>query len=64
MTQLDTVGLDAGKPGFTVWPATAPAGQNAAAAGGTEYFLSSNAAEEASGVTGGTTSRQLLPAKA
>lgn len=60
VTQLDTVGLDAGKPGFTVWPATAPVGQNSGAAGGTEYFLSSNAAEEASGVAGGTTSRQLL----
>jgi hypothetical protein len=60
MTQFDTVGMDTGKPGFTVWPATAPAGQNSRAAGGTEYFLSSDAAEEASGVPGGTTSRQLL----
>lgn len=30
----------AGTPGFTVWPATSPAGQYARDANGTEYFLS------------------------
>jgi hypothetical protein len=30
-----------GNPGFTVWPATSPAGQYATDLGGTEYFLSS-----------------------
>jgi hypothetical protein len=30
-------------PAFTVWPATSPAGQNAADNGGTEFFLSSDA---------------------
>jgi hypothetical protein len=30
-------------PAFTVWPATSPAGQNAADKGGTEFFLSSDA---------------------
>jgi hypothetical protein len=36
----------AGRAGFTVWPATTPAGQYATSAGGTEYFLSSDAGEE------------------
>jgi hypothetical protein len=46
VVQLDTSGLVAGSPGFTVWPATSPAGGYETAAGGTEYFLSSMAAEE------------------
>jgi hypothetical protein len=46
MQQFDTEGLDNGNPGFTLWPASAPGGVYAA---GTEYFLSSNAAEEANG---------------
>jgi hypothetical protein len=32
-----------GEPGFTVWPALSPQKQFASAAGGTEYFVSSNA---------------------
>ena len=32
-------------PGFTVWPATSPAGQYATDAGGTEYLLSSIAGD-------------------
>jgi len=55
MVHLDTFGRvaapsDAGskQPGFTVWPAQSPGtGSFAAGAGGTEYFLSSNAADEA-----------------
>ena len=35
----------AGSPGFTVWPATSPAGQYAADAGGTEYLMSSIAGD-------------------
>jgi hypothetical protein len=58
MTQVDTAGADNGNPGFTVWPAQAPAGANTLAAGGTEYFLSSNAAEEANGT--GSSSKLLL----
>src|ERR1041384_2110626 len=55
MVHLDTSGMvnapsDAGstQPGFTVWPAQSP-GVNSfdPANGGTEYFLSSNAADEA-----------------
>src|SRR5215213_9937360 len=39
-----------GEPGFTVWPAISPGThQYARANGGTEYFMSSNAAEEAKG---------------
>ncbi|MBC9822152.1 hypothetical protein [Terrabacter sp. MAHUQ-38] len=57
VTQLDTAGLDAGHPGFTVWPAVSSPDQFATSAGGTEYFLSSNAAEEADG---SGSSNQLL----
>jgi len=63
MTQFDTNGLDNGNSGFTVWPAVAPAGQNSTASGGTEYFMSSNAADEAHGdgsAPGPRRSNQLL----
>jgi hypothetical protein len=53
VTQFDTaagLGHDlAGTPGFTVWPAISPGGNYDTAAAGTEYFLSSMAAEEANG---------------
>jgi hypothetical protein len=59
VTQLDTGrAAPGGQPGFTVWPAQSPRTSDySAAAGGTEYFLSNNAAEEANG-TG--TSDKLL----
>jgi len=63
VTQIDTAGLDNGNSGFTIWPATAPGGANETAANGTEYFMSSNAADEAHGdgtATGPRESRQLL----
>ena len=63
VTQIDTHGLDNGNSGFTIWPATAPADLNSAANGGTEYFLSSNAADEAHGngvAVGPRRSTQLL----
>jgi hypothetical protein len=71
MVHLDTSGMvnepsDAGstQPGFTVWPAQSPARQFNTDNGGTEYFLSSNAADEAThpvAGTGGTyTSTQLV----
>jgi len=50
MSQFDTHGLDTfgfGRNGFTLWPSTTPGGGGDASAGGTEYFLSSNAAAEA-----------------
>jgi hypothetical protein len=48
VTQFDTSTMGAGgKPGFTLWPAQSPAGQFASGNGGTEYFLSSDAADEA-----------------
>jgi hypothetical protein len=72
MQHFDTSGLvnvpsDAGstQPGFTVWPAQSP-GTNSFElnAGGTEYFLSSNAADEAThpvaGFGGNYTSTQLV----
>src|SRR5258708_6374717 len=61
--QFDTHGLDNGNSGFTIWPATAPAGLNSADNGGTEYFMSSNAADEAHGngaAVGPRRSSQLL----
>lgn len=72
MVHLDTFGRvaapsDAGstQPGFTVWPAQSPGtGSFEAGAGGTEYFLSSNAADEAThpvaGTGGGYVSNQLV----
>src|SRR5437867_3576760 len=63
VTQFDTHGMDNGNSGFTIWPATSPAGQFSNAAGGTEYFMSSNAADEAHGngaTPGPRRSNQLL----
>ncbi len=71
MVHIDTSGMvaspsDAGstQPGFTVWPAQSPAGQANANNGGTEYFMSSNAADEAThpvaGTGGNYTSSQLV----
>jgi hypothetical protein len=72
MVHFDTSGMvnvpsDAGptQPGFTVWPAQSP-GTNSFQLknGGTEYFLSSNAADEAThpvaGFGGNYTSTQLV----
>ena len=61
MQHLDTTGMvnapsDAGstQPGFTVWPAQSSPGQFNTDNGGTEYFLSSNAADEATHPKAGT----------
>jgi hypothetical protein len=62
MQHIDTSGMvnapsDAGptQPGFTVWPAHSPGTSSyETAAGGTEYFLSSNAADEATHPKAGT----------
>ncbi len=61
--QIDTHGVVDSNSGFTVWPATAPNDINSNANGGTEYFLSSNAADEAHGngvAVGPRQSNQLL----
>jgi hypothetical protein len=50
LTQFDTHGLDSfgfALNGFTLWPSQTPGGGGDPSAGGTEYFLSSNAAAEA-----------------
>jgi hypothetical protein len=72
LQHIDTSGMvnapsDAGsaQPGFTVWPAQSPGtSQFNTANNGTEYFLSSNAADEAqkpvSGAAGTRTSTQLI----
>ncbi len=72
MQHIDTFGAvnapsDAGstQPGFTVWPAQSPGTTSFDLnAGGTEYFLSSNAADEAThpraGTGGNYTSSQLV----
>ncbi len=68
---IDTSGMvnapsDAGstQPGFTVWPAQSPGTQFNTSNNGTEYFLSSNAADEAqnpvTGAPGPRTSNQLI----
>jgi hypothetical protein len=49
VTQFNTVGAVNGNPGFTVWPANTPGTAYATDLGGTEYFLSSDAAAEANG---------------
>jgi hypothetical protein len=47
VVQFDTRDTQAaGRAGFTVWPASSPASQYATSAGGTEYFLSSDAGSE------------------
>jgi hypothetical protein len=47
VVQFDTRDTQAaGRAGFTVWPASSPAGEYATGAGGTEYFLSSDAGSE------------------
>jgi hypothetical protein len=49
VVQFDTSGADNGNPGFTIWPATSASGVGSAAHGGSEFFLSTNAAEEPNG---------------
>ena len=49
VTQFDTIGSVAGNPGFTLRPAVVPSFRYELAQAGTEYFLSSMAAEEANG---------------
>jgi len=72
LVHIDTSGMvnapsDAGstQPGFTVWPAQSPdPGQYDADNGGTEFFMSSNAADEAThpvaGCCGNYTSSQIV----
>jgi len=71
MVHFDTSGTvnapsDAGstQPGFTVWPAQSPAGQFNSDNGGTEFFMSSNAADEAThpvaGFGGNYVSNQII----
>jgi hypothetical protein len=47
VVQFQNLTLPGRVPGFTVWPAQSPNARFATADGGTEYFLSSTAAEEA-----------------
>src|SRR4029079_10739524 len=54
VSQIDTAGLVNGNPGFTVWPSTSPQGSTSPANGGSEFFMSSDAAEEPNG-TGSST---------
>ena len=72
MQHIDTSGMvnapsETGptQPGFTVWPAQSPGTESFQTdAGGTEYFMSSNAADEAtmpvSGTTGPRSSNQIV----
>jgi len=50
VTEFDTTGVENGRNGFTIWPAHSPTAKDFNRShGGTEYFLSTNAAEEATG---------------
>jgi hypothetical protein len=61
VTQFDTTRADRGLNGFTIWPAQSPTtGDYATDASGTEFFLSSNAAEEANGTPGGRPSNSIV----
>jgi hypothetical protein len=68
MVHIDTTGMVHAtsptvqtEPGFTVWPAQSPASTSYDLnAGGSEYFLSSNAGEEASGTAFNGTSTNLV----
>ncbi len=67
VTQFNTHGMDTfgfALNGFTLWPSQTPGGGGDPSAGGTEYFLSSNAAAEAHDTGDGTStahpSTQLL----
>jgi hypothetical protein len=67
VTHIDTTGMVNAtspaaqtEPGFTVWPAQSPANQFDSANGGTEYFLSSNAGEEAAGAAYNGSSTNLV----
>jgi len=54
VTQFDTTAADQGKNGFTIWAAQSPTdGEYSRDQRGTEFFLSSNAAEEATGTDEG-----------
>ena len=52
VVQFENLVLSDGTPGFTVWPAQVPDNHYATRNNGTEYFLSSSAAEEALNETG------------
>jgi hypothetical protein len=52
VTQFDTKTSDNGNAGFTLAPTTSPAAQWSRANGGTEFFASSNAADEADATHG------------
>jgi len=58
VTQFDTHGLDNGNSGFTLWPSIGANDINSSAGNGTEFFLSSNAADEAHGNGAGVGPRQ------
>jgi hypothetical protein len=52
VVNFENLVLSDGTPGFTVWPAQVPDNHYTTRANGTEYFLSSSAAEEALNETG------------
>jgi len=61
VTQIDTTNAVQGnQAGFTLWPAVSPNGQFQRANGGTEYFLSSNAADEVNPLLNGTSNHIVL----
>jgi hypothetical protein len=67
MVHIDTTGMVNAtspvaqtEPGFTVWPAQSPGNQFDTGNGGTEYFMSSNAGDEAAGTAFNGSSTNLV----
>jgi hypothetical protein len=61
VTEFDTTGVENGRNGFTLWPAHSPTWRDFDRGyRGTEYFLSTNAAEEATGTTAGTSNSIVI----
>jgi hypothetical protein len=61
VTEFDTTGVENGRNGFTLWPAHSPTARDFNRGyRGTEYFLSTNAAEEATGTTVGTSNSIVI----
>ena len=61
VVQIDTTNaVRDNQAGFTVWPASSPNGEFDAARDGTEFFLSSNAADEVNPLLNGTSTNLIV----
>jgi len=64
VVQFDTAGavnsVKGAQPGFTVWPAISSTSSYYTDSNGVEFFMSSNAGEEANGIPGGGFSNEII----